>query len=397
MTTIFFVRHAQPEHAWENDRTRPLTPEGKQDAKQVLAFFRERLQGKVIDSIYCSPYLRSRETIAETAEFFQKEIITDERLREREKGSNGNRHGMFEKRWADKDYHEEGGESIHMVQERNVAALMDILHDNKGKTVVIGTHGTALSSILQYFEPEFGCQDFLRIIDWMPYIIELEFEGERLVGKNEHLHVEKVFQGKEQADTACTGKESMGNINQACTEKKCLDNDNLIDTEKLLLTIDRKDYKPDGSRFQRVAARGIIRRNGKYAMIHSKKYGEYKFPGGGRKQGEALKDTLVREVQEETGLQVKRETIKYLGRAEELRKGMTDDICEMTSHYFFCEVEEHAGKQKLDEYEQEYGYELEFVSLQAAIENNEKIHDTVRIPWIDRDTAIMRKLAEEAL
>ena len=44
--------------------------------------------------------------------FFGKEIITDERLRGREKGTDGNNHGMFQKRWADNDYHEDGGEGI---------------------------------------------------------------------------------------------------------------------------------------------------------------------------------------------------------------------------------------------------------------------------------------------
>lgn len=29
MTKVYFVRHAQPEHDWEEDRTRPLTEEGK--------------------------------------------------------------------------------------------------------------------------------------------------------------------------------------------------------------------------------------------------------------------------------------------------------------------------------------------------------------------------------
>ena len=31
MTRVYFVRHAQPEHEWEEDRTRPLTEEGKKD------------------------------------------------------------------------------------------------------------------------------------------------------------------------------------------------------------------------------------------------------------------------------------------------------------------------------------------------------------------------------
>ena len=142
MTRVYFVRHAQPEHDWKEDRTRPLTEEGKVDSAIVLEF----LKDKKIDSFYCSPYKRSMDTIADVAAFFGKEIITDERLRERENGPEGNNHGMFQKRWADR------------------------------------------------------CEDFLRIIDWMPYIIELDFEGDKLVGKQEHCHVEKEFKGKQRAD-----------------------------------------------------------------------------------------------------------------------------------------------------------------------------------------------------
>ena len=137
---------------------------------------------------------------AATAAFFRKEIITDERLREREKGPEGNNHGMFQKRWADHDYHEEGGESIAMVQKRNMEALNEILSDNADKEVVVGTHGTALSTILNFYDNSFVCEEFLRIIDWMPYIIELDFEGDKLVGKQEHCHVEKEFKGKQRAD-----------------------------------------------------------------------------------------------------------------------------------------------------------------------------------------------------
>lgn len=39
----------------------------------------------------------------------------DERLREREKGPDGNNQGMFEKRWIDHNFHEDSGESISMV------------------------------------------------------------------------------------------------------------------------------------------------------------------------------------------------------------------------------------------------------------------------------------------
>ena len=189
MTRVYFVRHAQPEHAWQEDRTRPLTKEGKKDSEIVLNFFKD----KKIDIFYSSPYKRSKDTIADAAAFFKKEIITDERLREREKGPDGNNREMFRKRWANHDYHEDGGESIAMVQRRNIEALNEILSDNQNKQVVVGTHGTALSAILNYYDNNFGCEDFLRIIDWMPYIIELDFEDDNLIGKYEHCHVEKVF------------------------------------------------------------------------------------------------------------------------------------------------------------------------------------------------------------
>ncbi len=136
------------------------------------------------------------DTIAEAAGFFTKEIITDERLREREKELDGNNHGMFRKRWADHNYHEECEEFIAMVQNRNIEALNEILSDNKDKDIVIGTHGTALSTILNFYDSNFGCEDFLRIIDWMPYIIELDFEGDKLIAKQEHCYIEKEFKGK---------------------------------------------------------------------------------------------------------------------------------------------------------------------------------------------------------
>lgn len=196
VTKVYFVRHAQPQFGWKEDRTRPLTAEGEKDAETVTEF----LKDKEIDVFYSSPYKRSIDTISNSALFYGKEIITDERLREREKGINSNNYGMFQKRWADLDYHEENGESINMVQKRNIDALTEILKNNSGKNVVIATHGTALSSILNFYNSEFGCNDFLRIIDWMPYIIELDFCEEKLLSVKEHCYIEKEFKGNNRAD-----------------------------------------------------------------------------------------------------------------------------------------------------------------------------------------------------
>lgn len=191
MSQIYFVRHAQPDFSWKDDRTQPLTAAGKTDAGIVLDF----LKDKGIDVFYSSPYKRSFDTIADTAAYFRKEIFIDERLRERESGAGGNNRDMFKKRWADHDYHEENGESLRMVQKRNIAALTEILARHPGERIVIGTHGTALSTVLNYYQPAFGCADYLRIIDWMPWIIELDFGGDKLLSVKEHCHFEKIFPG----------------------------------------------------------------------------------------------------------------------------------------------------------------------------------------------------------
>lgn len=189
MTRIFFVRHAQPDHIYCDDKTRPLTSEGEADAKKVL----EVLSDKNIDLFFCSPYKRSLDTIRGAAEFYGMRIITDERLRERESGKGANVKDMFRKRWEDHDLHESGGESLNMVQKRNIAALEEILTQHRNKNIVVGTHGTALSTIMNYYDPGFGCDDFLRIIDWMPYIVEYDFENTRLVSAHELFHVYKEF------------------------------------------------------------------------------------------------------------------------------------------------------------------------------------------------------------
>lgn len=191
MTRVYFVRHAQSDYRVGTDRDRPLTAEGLEDRRVVLEFLRD----KEIGAFYCSPYRRSLDTIMEAARYYGQDIRTDQRLRERETVPGGNCRELFRKRWADFDWHEPGGESLGSVQRRNIAALTDILTAKRDKNIVIGTHGTALSTVLNYFDAGFGCDNFLRIIDWMPYIIELDFDGTDYLSKTEHVHVEKVFIG----------------------------------------------------------------------------------------------------------------------------------------------------------------------------------------------------------
>jgi len=44
------------------------------------------------------------------------------------------------------------------------------------KSIAIGSHGTALSTIINYFDSSFGYVDFMKIKDLMPYVVQLDFE-----------------------------------------------------------------------------------------------------------------------------------------------------------------------------------------------------------------------------
>ncbi|MGP1577787.1 MAG: histidine phosphatase family protein [Treponema sp.] len=190
MTRIYFVRHCQSDHTKNTEeRFRPLTAEGLEDSNAVLHY----LKDKNIDVFISSPYKRSYDTIAKAAEYYHIQIKTDERLCERKSGKNGNNFEMFKKRWTDKNYAEADGESLYSVQKRNIKVITEITEIYQDKNIVVGTHGTALSAILNYYNPSFNCDDFIRIINYMPYIVKFEFNGTQYAGMTEELIIEKEY------------------------------------------------------------------------------------------------------------------------------------------------------------------------------------------------------------
>ncbi len=157
------------------------------------------------------------------------------------------------------------------------------------------------------------------------------------------------------------------------------------------LFLDMKNYGEGTSVFKRTAVRGIVMREGKYLTIYSK-HGDYKFPGGGREEGETLQETLVREMQEETGYHVIIDSIKEGILVHERRKGEYEDILEMDSYYFFCQVEQEAGERNLDEYEEEYDYQVAWLPLEEIIHKNQEVEDYENIPWILRENMVMKEI-----
>ena len=46
---------------------------------------------------------------------------------------------------------------------------------------MIGSHGTALSTIINYYDSTYGYEDFDKIRCLMPWIMKFTFEGKRLI------------------------------------------------------------------------------------------------------------------------------------------------------------------------------------------------------------------------
>ena len=165
---------------------------------------------------------------------------------------------------------------------------------------------------------------------------------------------------------------------------------------RILFEIDKKDYVPDGSVFCRPSARAVIIKDGKIAMVYSKKYNYYKFPGGGIEADECMEDALIREVLEETGLCVIRDSIQEYGQVHRIQKGTKEDIFIQDNYYFLCSVKKDIEQQNLDRYEADEGFTLEFLKPQLAIDVNRKtILDDFTQVMLEREALVLELLIQE--
>lgn len=178
MTTIYFVRHAQPNYSNHNDWERELTEKGVQDRRLVTRY----LQDKNIDVVLSSPYRRSVDTVKEFADYagLQIETISDFRERKVDSGWIEDFDGFCRQQWSDFSYKLSDGESLGEVQRRNIGALNEVLRKYEGKNVVIGSHGTALSTIVNYYDSAFGYDQFKQIQSLMPWIVRFRFDADVL-------------------------------------------------------------------------------------------------------------------------------------------------------------------------------------------------------------------------
>ena len=164
---------------------------------------------------------------------------------------------------------------------------------------------------------------------------------------------------------------------------------------KILAVFDEKNYQNTVETYEKYSVRGIIMRDGKLAMQCSKE-GEYKIPGGGLEDGEDYEQALIREVLEETGLHVKKESIRELGEIQEIRKDIFEEKKKYICHslFYYCEVREEQEPLHLTASEIAKGYEMKWASPEKIYQRNILIE---KDPWIIRDTAFVKMLIDEKI
>lgn len=169
---------------------------------------------------------------------------------------------------------------------------------------------------------------------------------------------------------------------------------------RMLFEMDKKDYGDCTHTFTRNSARSIIIRNGKVAMIHSRKYDYYKFPGGGIENGEDPTEAMIRETREEAGLIVIPETVKEYGYVHRIQRSDIDptECFIQDNYYYLCDALDKPSAQHLDDYEAEEAFQLEFIEPVSAIQKDRSEKKSPCDPvMLEREARALEALIFEGL
>ena len=159
-----------------------------------------------------------------------------------------------------------------------------------------------------------------------------------------------------------------------------------------LLVMDEMNYTEDMPILERRGVRAIIKKGDKYAMQQGSD-GYFKIPGGGMEGDETFSDTIFREVLEETGLTIIKNSIIELGEIIELREDLFTKGIKFIAHsYFFsCKVEDEIHELHLTKSEIEKGYKLVWATAEEIYNNNLPLAKEF---WAKRDTSFIKLLLD---
>lgn len=177
MKLIYLVRHCEAVGQAPEDS---LTVQGQEDTVRLIDFFRD----KDIEMIISSPFVRTIETINPFANTIEKDILIDERLKERVLSTTNLDNWMenLEATYEDMDLKFEGGESSNEAMRRGIEVIEEQLERPESNIIVV-THGALLSLIIRHYSKEFGFEEWKNLKNPDIYKLEIDTQGVRV----EHL------------------------------------------------------------------------------------------------------------------------------------------------------------------------------------------------------------------
>ncbi|HDR4566209.1 MULTISPECIES: histidine phosphatase family protein [Bacillus cereus group] len=189
-TYIYMVRHGESPKLEGSERTRGLTEKGSLDAHRVT----DILKAEAIDTFISSPYKRAVLTIEKAANFYEKEVLIYENLKEcmflseDQVISDKEVYPLVKKMFSNPDFAPTEGESYTDCQRRVVKVLREILMDFQGQKIVIGTHGLVMTLMMNYFDEQYDFEFLMNTSK--PDIYKMEFNEEQL------MNVERLWKAE---------------------------------------------------------------------------------------------------------------------------------------------------------------------------------------------------------
>ena len=168
---------------------------------------------------------------------------------------------------------------------------------------------------------------------------------------------------------------------------------------RLLFTMDAQNYVEGSRPFSRPSARAIVIQDGRVAMVYSRKFQHFKFPGGGIEAGESREAALLREAREEAGLVLDPKSVRPYGFVHRIEKGGREPIFLQDNFYYLADAQA-VVPQELDGYEAEEGYTLRWVEPREAIEQNTALTNVYKRKYhtmLLREAMVLERLQAEGL
>ena len=170
VTTLYLIRHCQSmgniQHRFQGRFDAPVSPDGEKQLELLSLRFRN----EKIDAVYSSPLLRAVRTAQAVARFSGLPIRIEEGFIEIDVGEMENLElSQIGKRFPEtaRNWDQSpdlccfpGGETMQEVYRRVNDTLDQVIEKNRGKQVVVVTHGGVLRNL--YARVAFGCLEGIR-------------------------------------------------------------------------------------------------------------------------------------------------------------------------------------------------------------------------------------------